>query len=97
MNSDIPLVHIVHPVSREDTVMASISELELPADPKWEISRTRSVLVGFYVYLEEVLWLGARWLSGKALLEVGSRVRLGLLCLHEQEPIASYGYSGTGP
>ncbi|KAM7316150.1 hypothetical protein ACRRTK_024830 [Alexandromys fortis] len=44
MNSDIPLVHIVHPVSRGHTVMASISELELPADPKWEISRTRLTL-----------------------------------------------------
>lgn len=50
MNSDIPLVRIVHPFSRERTVMANISELELPVDPKWEISRTRSVLVWFYVY-----------------------------------------------
>lgn len=71
MNSDIPLVRIVHPFSRERTEMANISELELPADPKWEISRTRSVLVGFYVYLEEVLWLGAGWLPGRSLLEVG--------------------------
>lgn len=30
--------------------MANISELELPVDPKWEIPRTRSVLMGFYVY-----------------------------------------------
>lgn len=71
MNSDIPLVRIVHPFSRKRTEMANISELELPVDPKWEISRTRSVLVGFYVYLEEVLWLGARWLPGRGLLEVG--------------------------
>ncbi|CAO2624646.1 Fibroblast growth factor receptor 3 [Lemmus lemmus] len=44
MNADIPLVRIVHPFSREHTVMSSISELELPADPKWEISRTQLTL-----------------------------------------------------
>ncbi|XP_052610676.1 fibroblast growth factor receptor 3-like isoform X3 [Peromyscus californicus insignis] len=44
VNSDIPLVHIVYPFSREHTVMANSSELELPADPKWEISRTRLTL-----------------------------------------------------
>lgn len=53
VNSDIPLVHIVHPVSREHTVMANSSELELPADPKWEISRTRLVLVRDTMYLVE--------------------------------------------
>ncbi|KAK7807246.1 hypothetical protein U0070_003246, partial [Myodes glareolus] len=34
MNSDIPLVCIIHPFSRECTVMANISELELLAIPK---------------------------------------------------------------
>lgn len=71
MNPDVSLVRIVHPFSREHTGMASISDLELPADPKWEISRTRSVLLGFYVYLAKVLWLGARRLPGRGLLEVG--------------------------
>ncbi|XP_038173511.1 fibroblast growth factor receptor 3-like isoform X6 [Arvicola amphibius] len=44
VNSGLPWVRIVLPISRESTVMASVSEPPPPADPKWEISRTRLTL-----------------------------------------------------
>lgn len=62
MNSNAPLLRITRQ-STEGPALANVSELELPADPKWELSRTRSVvvrdnmyLVGFSIYLVE-LWL----------------------------------------
>lgn len=65
MNSNTPLVRIARLSSGEGPVLANVSELELPADPKWELSRTRSVvvrdsmyLVGFSMYLVGVLGLG---------------------------------------
>lgn len=42
MNSNTPLVRIARLSS--GPVLASVSELELPADPKWELSRTRLTL-----------------------------------------------------
>lgn len=78
MNSNTPLVQIARLSSGEGPVLANVSELELPADPKWELSRTRSVVVRDNVYLVGVLGLGARWLPGRGLLEVFlrySRVR----------------------
>lgn len=45
MNSNTPLVRIARLSSGEGPALANVSELELPADPKWELSRARSVLV----------------------------------------------------
>lgn len=44
MNSNTPLVRIARLSSGEGPALANVSELELPADPKWELSRARSVL-----------------------------------------------------
>ncbi|OBS70820.1 hypothetical protein A6R68_00645, partial [Neotoma lepida] len=57
MNSNTPLVRIARLSSGEGPVLANVSELELPADPKWELSRTRSVVVRDSVYLVGVLGL----------------------------------------
>lgn len=45
MNSNTPLVRIARLSSGEGPTLANVSELELPADPKWELSRARSVVV----------------------------------------------------
>nr|XP_020032898.1 fibroblast growth factor receptor 3 isoform X2 [Castor canadensis] len=39
MNSNTPLVRIARLSSGEGPMLANVSELELPADPKWELSR----------------------------------------------------------
>lgn len=44
MNSNTPLVRIARLSSGEGPALANVSELELPADPKWELSRARSVV-----------------------------------------------------
>ncbi|MEE6462719.1 hypothetical protein FKM82_001688 [Ascaphus truei] len=44
MNSNTPLVRITHLSSSEGTMLANVSELGLPADPKWELSRSRLTL-----------------------------------------------------
>lgn len=44
MNSNTPLVRIARLSSGEGPALANVSELELPADPKWELPRARSVL-----------------------------------------------------
>lgn len=50
MNSNTPLVRIARLSSGEGPTLANVSELELPADPKWELSRARSVVVkGWHV------------------------------------------------
>lgn len=46
MNSNTPLVRIARLSSGEGPALANVSELELPADPKWELSRARSVGLG---------------------------------------------------
>lgn len=43
MNSNTPLVRIARLSSGEGPALANVSELELPADPKWELPRARSV------------------------------------------------------
>lgn len=43
MNSNAPLLRITRQ-STEGPALANVSELELPADPKWELSRTRLTL-----------------------------------------------------
>lgn len=45
MNSNTPLVRIARLSSGEGPALANVSELELPADPKWELPRARSVVV----------------------------------------------------
>lgn len=75
MNSNTPLVRIARLSSGEGPVLANVSELELPADPKWELSRTRSVVVRDNVYLVRVLGMGARWLLGREVFLRYSRVR----------------------
>lgn len=62
MNSNTPLVRIARLSSGEGPVLANVSELELPADPKWELSRTRSVVVRDSIYLVgfSVCLVGAR-------------------------------------
>lgn len=79
MNSNTPLVRIARLSSGEGPVLANVSELELPADPKWELSRTRSVvvrdnmrLVGFSLRLVVGLGRGLlavhpRWSAGRDL------------------------------
>ncbi|KAM4810628.1 fibroblast growth factor receptor 3 isoform 1-T1 [Rhinophrynus dorsalis] len=44
MNSNTPLVRITHLSSSEGTMLANVSELGLPADPKWELPRSRLTL-----------------------------------------------------
>ncbi|XP_075050265.1 fibroblast growth factor receptor 3 isoform X3 [Mixophyes fleayi] len=44
MNSNTPLVRITHLSSTDGTMLANVSELGLPADPKWEFARTRLTL-----------------------------------------------------
>ncbi|XP_042526981.1 fibroblast growth factor receptor 3 isoform X2 [Dipodomys spectabilis] len=44
MNSNTPLVRIARLSSGEGPVLANVSELELPADPKWELSRAQLTL-----------------------------------------------------
>ncbi|XP_071073689.1 fibroblast growth factor receptor 3 isoform X3 [Dasypus novemcinctus] len=44
MNSNSPLVRIARLSSGEGPALANVSELELPADPKWELSRARLTL-----------------------------------------------------
>ncbi|KAM4051318.1 fibroblast growth factor receptor 3 isoform 1-T1 [Anomaloglossus baeobatrachus] len=44
MNSNTPLVRITHLSSTDGTLLANVSELGLPADPKWELSRSRLTL-----------------------------------------------------
>lgn len=41
MNSNTPLVRIARLSSGDGPMLANVSELELPADPKWEFSRAR--------------------------------------------------------
>lgn len=71
MNSNTPLVRIARLSSGEGPVLANVSELELPADPKWELSRTRLVVVRDSMYLVGVLGLGTGELLGRDLLKVG--------------------------
>ncbi|XP_051942999.1 fibroblast growth factor receptor 3 isoform X5 [Hippocampus zosterae] len=44
MNSNTPLVRIARLSSGDGPTLANVSELELPADPKWEFSRARLTL-----------------------------------------------------
>nr|XP_058921985.1 fibroblast growth factor receptor 3 isoform X5 [Kogia breviceps] len=44
MSSNTPLVRIARLSSGEGPALANVSELELPADPKWELSRARLTL-----------------------------------------------------
>ncbi|XP_035273874.1 fibroblast growth factor receptor 3 [Anguilla anguilla] len=44
MNSNTPLVRIARLSSSDGPTLANVSELELPADPKWEFPRTRLTL-----------------------------------------------------
>ncbi|XP_039203554.1 fibroblast growth factor receptor 3 isoform X2 [Crotalus tigris] len=44
VNSSTPLVRITRLSSSEGAVLANVSELELPADPKWELARSRLTL-----------------------------------------------------
>ncbi|MBN3318243.1 FGFR3 factor, partial [Atractosteus spatula] len=44
MNSNTPLVRIARLSSSDGPVLANVSELELPADPKWEFPRSRLTL-----------------------------------------------------
>ncbi|KAM6221911.1 fibroblast growth factor receptor 3 isoform 8-T8 [Rhynchocyon petersi] len=44
MNSNTPLVRIARLSSGEGPALANVSELELPADPKWELPRARLTL-----------------------------------------------------
>ncbi|NXD64422.1 FGFR3 factor, partial [Eolophus roseicapillus] len=44
MNSNTPLVRITRLSSSDGPVLANVSELELPPDPKWELARSRLTL-----------------------------------------------------
>ncbi|EMP39385.1 Fibroblast growth factor receptor 3 [Chelonia mydas] len=44
MNSNTPLVRITRLSSSDGPMLANVSELELPADPKWELTRSRLTL-----------------------------------------------------
>lgn len=41
MNSNTPLVRIARLSSSDGPMLANVSELELPSDPKWEFPRSR--------------------------------------------------------
>ncbi|KAB1282273.1 Fibroblast growth factor receptor 3 [Camelus dromedarius] len=45
MSSNTPLVRIARLSSGEGPALANVSELELPADPKWELSRARYMIM----------------------------------------------------
>ncbi|XP_048361806.1 fibroblast growth factor receptor 3-like [Sphaerodactylus townsendi] len=44
MNSNTPLVRVARLSSSDGPMLAHVSELELPADPKWELARSRLTL-----------------------------------------------------
>ncbi|XP_053314158.1 fibroblast growth factor receptor 3 isoform X2 [Spea bombifrons] len=44
MNSNTPLVRITHLSSSDGAMLANVSELGLPSDPKWELPRSRLTL-----------------------------------------------------
>ncbi|NXL47320.1 FGFR3 factor, partial [Podilymbus podiceps] len=44
MNSNTPLVRITRLSSSDGPMLANVSELELPPDPKWELARSRLTL-----------------------------------------------------
>uniref|UniRef100_A0A8C5JS57 Fibroblast growth factor receptor n=1 Tax=Junco hyemalis TaxID=40217 RepID=A0A8C5JS57_JUNHY len=44
MNSNTPLVRITRLSSSDGPMLANVSELELPPDPKWELTRSRLTL-----------------------------------------------------
>ncbi|NXW28705.1 FGFR3 factor, partial [Phaetusa simplex] len=44
MNSNTPLVRITRLSSSDGPMLAHVSELELPPDPKWELARSRLTL-----------------------------------------------------
>ncbi|KAM8939955.1 fibroblast growth factor receptor 3 isoform 2-T2 [Pelodytes ibericus] len=44
MNSNTPLVRITHLSSSDGAMLANVSELGIPSDPKWELARTRLTL-----------------------------------------------------
>ncbi|XP_060044345.1 fibroblast growth factor receptor 3 isoform X2 [Erinaceus europaeus] len=44
VSSNTPLVRVARLSSGDGPALANVSELELPADPKWELSRTRLTL-----------------------------------------------------
>ncbi|XP_054838480.1 fibroblast growth factor receptor 3 isoform X3 [Eublepharis macularius] len=44
MNSNTPLVRVTRLSSSDGPMLAHVSELELPADPKWELARSRLTL-----------------------------------------------------
>ncbi|XP_063313741.1 fibroblast growth factor receptor 3 isoform X3 [Pelobates fuscus] len=44
MNSNTPLVRITHLSSSDGAMLANVSELGLPPDPKWELPRSRLTL-----------------------------------------------------
>ncbi|NXU49021.1 FGFR3 factor, partial [Turnix velox] len=44
MNSNTPLVRITRLSSSDGPMLANVSELELPSDPKWELARSRLTL-----------------------------------------------------
>ncbi|XP_066477204.1 fibroblast growth factor receptor 3 isoform X2 [Tiliqua scincoides] len=44
MNSNTPLVRITRLSSSDGPMLANVSELELPADPKWELARSCLIL-----------------------------------------------------
>ncbi|KPP59334.1 hypothetical protein Z043_122755, partial [Scleropages formosus] len=44
MNSNTPLVRIARLSSSDGPVLANVSELDIPADPKWEFPRNRLTL-----------------------------------------------------
>ncbi|XP_077207021.1 fibroblast growth factor receptor 3 isoform X2 [Paroedura picta] len=44
MNSNAPLVRVTRLSSSDGPMLAHVSELELPADPKWELARSRLTL-----------------------------------------------------
>ncbi|XP_037833570.1 fibroblast growth factor receptor 3 isoform X1 [Kryptolebias marmoratus] len=44
MNSNTPLVRIARLSSSDGPILANVSELELPSDPKWEFPRSRLTL-----------------------------------------------------
>uniref|UniRef100_A0A4W3HZI0 Fibroblast growth factor receptor n=1 Tax=Callorhinchus milii TaxID=7868 RepID=A0A4W3HZI0_CALMI len=56
MNSNTPLVRITRLSSSDSPMLANVSELELPADPKWEFQRSR--LLNTHLNCFDILTLG---------------------------------------
>ncbi|KAK2115229.1 hypothetical protein P7K49_005855 [Saguinus oedipus] len=87
MSSNTPLVRVARLSSGEGPALANVSEFELPADPKWELSRARSVVLRAS--------MGCRGLSGGG--DTPGRGPAGFGAIKDVEDAGDVPLSGDAP